>query len=180
VGLQRLENQALSWGIIGKSASILAAITMQKSQLQTLKTSPAMRQISPALLPSQLAVLHTTVPMQTGSLAGQSTLKGIQATSSRHSPTQIVPASVSASRLAMQEKTGQTPVDKQQCLKHSLDWSQGTLGWPTGKGHIDWGQVRVTFRSRTNPASTRPATRFIRMGLHFSFANAQTRLSKIQ
>jgi len=32
VGLQRLENKVLSWGIIGKSAPILAEITIRKSQ----------------------------------------------------------------------------------------------------------------------------------------------------
>jgi len=32
VGLQTLENKALSWGIIGKSAPILAEITIRKSQ----------------------------------------------------------------------------------------------------------------------------------------------------
>jgi hypothetical protein len=34
VGLQMLENKALSWGIIGKSAPILAEITIRKSQAQ--------------------------------------------------------------------------------------------------------------------------------------------------
>jgi hypothetical protein len=33
VGLQPLENKALSWGIIGKAALILAEITVRKSQL---------------------------------------------------------------------------------------------------------------------------------------------------
>jgi len=33
VGLQRLENKVLSWGIIGKSAPILAEITIRKSQV---------------------------------------------------------------------------------------------------------------------------------------------------
>src|SRR6266436_4825001 len=32
VGLQPLENKALSWGIIGKSAPMLAEITIRKSQ----------------------------------------------------------------------------------------------------------------------------------------------------
>jgi hypothetical protein len=32
VGLQPLENKALSWGIIGKAALILAEITVRKSQ----------------------------------------------------------------------------------------------------------------------------------------------------
>jgi hypothetical protein len=32
VGLQLLENKALSWGIIRRSASILAEITIRKSQ----------------------------------------------------------------------------------------------------------------------------------------------------
>ena len=32
MGLQPLENKALSWGIIGKSAPILAEITIRKSQ----------------------------------------------------------------------------------------------------------------------------------------------------
>jgi hypothetical protein len=32
VGLQPLENKVLSWGIIGKSASILAEIMIRKSQ----------------------------------------------------------------------------------------------------------------------------------------------------
>jgi hypothetical protein len=32
VGLQALENKVLSWGIIGKSAPILAEITIRKSQ----------------------------------------------------------------------------------------------------------------------------------------------------
>src|SRR5687768_6977291 len=33
VGLQALENKVLSWGIIGKSAPILAEITIRKSQV---------------------------------------------------------------------------------------------------------------------------------------------------
>jgi hypothetical protein len=33
VGLQMLENKALSWGSIGKSAPILAEITIRKSQV---------------------------------------------------------------------------------------------------------------------------------------------------
>jgi hypothetical protein len=33
VGLQPLENKVLSWGIIGKSASILAEIMIRKSQI---------------------------------------------------------------------------------------------------------------------------------------------------
>jgi len=32
VSLQVLENKSLSWGIIGKSASLLAEITIRKSQ----------------------------------------------------------------------------------------------------------------------------------------------------
>jgi hypothetical protein len=32
VGLQTLENKVLSWGITGKSASVLAEITIRKSQ----------------------------------------------------------------------------------------------------------------------------------------------------
>jgi hypothetical protein len=32
VGLQTIENKALSWGILGKSAPILAEITIRKSQ----------------------------------------------------------------------------------------------------------------------------------------------------
>ena len=81
---------------------------------QTLMTSPAMRQASPACLPSQLAVLHTTVPMQTGSFSGQAGLKGLQATSSRQLPEQIVPLSAGESRLTVQAKAGQTPELKQQ------------------------------------------------------------------
>src|SRR4051812_29766022 len=34
VGLQTLENKALSWGVIGKSAPILAEIIIRKSQLR--------------------------------------------------------------------------------------------------------------------------------------------------
>jgi hypothetical protein len=32
MGLQRLENKVLSWSVIGKAASILAEITIWKSQ----------------------------------------------------------------------------------------------------------------------------------------------------
>ena len=34
VGLQTLENKALSWGVIGKSAPILAEIIIRKSQVR--------------------------------------------------------------------------------------------------------------------------------------------------
>jgi hypothetical protein len=36
VDLQPLENKVLSWGIIGKSAPILAEITIRKSQICSL------------------------------------------------------------------------------------------------------------------------------------------------
>jgi hypothetical protein len=96
-------------------------------------------------------------------------LNGLHATLSRQLPAQRVPLSVAASRLATQEALGHRPVDKQQCPKQLPAASHSTLGSPLA-GHIiwslfvgfkDWGQVRVTFRSRTRPASTRPATRFI-------------------
>ena len=137
---------------------------------QILKLFPVVRQTSPARLPSQLAVRHTTVPMQFSlPVSRQVGLNGLHATLSRQLPAQRVPSSVAASRLATQEALGHRPVDKQQCPKQLPAASHSTLGSPLA-GHIiwslfvgfkDWGQVRVTFRSRTRPASTRPATRFI-------------------
>jgi hypothetical protein len=41
VGLQMLENKALSWGSIGKSAPILAEITIRKSQSPTFRPAKA-------------------------------------------------------------------------------------------------------------------------------------------
>jgi hypothetical protein len=101
-----------------------------------------MRQASPALLPSQLAVRQKIVPTQTCSLFGQSGLKGLQATSSRHLPEQIVPASFGLPKLTAQEKAGQTPEDKQHLPKQLKTESQGTLGSPsrisvpTDEGHL--------------------------------------------
>src|SRR5262245_24602420 len=82
-----------------------------QSSIQTLMTSPAMRQRSPARLPSQSGVRHTRVPMQTwpcGQPLRWAGLKGLHAISCLHSRVQIVPASFGASRLAVQEKAGQT------------------------------------------------------------------------
>ena len=42
VGLQLLENKVLSWGIIGKSAPILAEITIRKSQPLVLVLAAAL------------------------------------------------------------------------------------------------------------------------------------------
>jgi len=143
----------------GRRDGVSQPVSGQNTPEQTLMLFPRMRQMSPACLLPQLTVRHTTVPMQ-ASLLGQLAENGLQASSCRHFPEQVVPALLGAPTLEVQEKVGQRPEVRQQLMKQLALASQGTLRWPT-EGHVTWDQVTVTSTSRTNAASARPATRFI-------------------
>ena len=58
MGLQALENKVLSWAIIGKSAPILAEITIRKSQMSTVDQNSTVICLSATPVLSRLPALH--------------------------------------------------------------------------------------------------------------------------